>query len=75
MLSESDRKHAAQLLLTAEADRKPVRQLSKTWPDITIEDACAIQASRSFTGPVWARNGDTIHGDFGPLGDVSAHFI
>ena len=44
MLSESDRKHAAHLLLTAEADRKPVRQLSKTWPDITIEDAYAIQA-------------------------------
>ena len=43
MLSESDRKHAAQLLITAEAERKPVRQLSKTWPDITIEDAYAIQ--------------------------------
>jgi 2-oxo-hept-3-ene-1,7-dioate hydratase len=43
MLSESDRKQAAQLLITAEAERKPVRQLSTTWPDITLEDAYAIQ--------------------------------
>jgi len=40
---ESDRKKAAQLLINAEAERKPVLQLSKTWPDITIEDAYAIQ--------------------------------
>ena len=44
MLSESDRKKAAQLLITAEAERKPILQLSKTWPNITIEDAYAIQA-------------------------------
>jgi len=44
MLSESDRTKAAQLLLTAEKERKPVIQLSKTWPDITIEDAYAIQS-------------------------------
>lgn len=43
MLSESDRKKAVQFLITAEAERKPVIQLSKTWPDITIEDAYAIQ--------------------------------
>ena len=43
MLSETDRKKAAQLLLTAERERKPVVQLSKTWPDITFEDAYAIQ--------------------------------
>ena len=43
MLSESDRKKAAELLVTAETERKPVVQLSKTWPDITIEDAYAIQ--------------------------------
>jgi 2-oxo-hept-3-ene-1,7-dioate hydratase len=40
---ESDRKKAAQLLINAEAERKPILQLSKTWPDITIEDAYAIQ--------------------------------
>ena len=40
---ESDRKKAAQLLINAEAERKPILQLSKTWPDITIDDAYAIQ--------------------------------
>jgi 2-oxo-hept-3-ene-1,7-dioate hydratase len=40
---ESDRKKAAKLLIKAEADRKPILPLSKTWPDITIEDAYAIQ--------------------------------
>src|SRR5262245_57478789 len=44
MLSETDRKKAAQLLLTAERERKPIVQLSKTWPDITFEDAYAIQS-------------------------------
>src|SRR5437016_13076194 len=43
MLSESERKKAVQLLLTAEAERKQMLQLSKTWPHITIEDAYAIQ--------------------------------
>jgi len=42
-MHESDRKKAAQLLINAEAERKPILQLSKTWPDITIEDAYAIQ--------------------------------
>jgi len=44
MLSESDRRKACELLMTAEKERKPVVQLSKTWPDITIEDAYAIQS-------------------------------
>ena len=43
MLSDADRKQAAQLLLTAERDRKPMVQLSSTWPSITFEDAYAIQ--------------------------------
>ena len=43
MLSDADRKKAAQLLLTAERDRTPVVQLSSTWPSITFEDAYAIQ--------------------------------
>jgi len=43
MLSDADRKKAAQLLLAAERERKPMVQLSKTWPDITFEDAYAIQ--------------------------------
>jgi 2-oxo-hept-3-ene-1,7-dioate hydratase len=44
VLSKADRDKAADLLLTAEKERKPVVQLSKTWPDITIEDAYAISS-------------------------------
>jgi len=44
MLSDTDRKKAAELLLAAERERQPIVQLSKTWPEITIEDAYAIQA-------------------------------
>jgi len=44
MLSDADRKQAAESLINAEKERKPVVQLSKTWPDITIEDAYAIQS-------------------------------
>jgi 2-oxo-hept-3-ene-1,7-dioate hydratase len=43
-MSPADRQKAAQLLLQAERERKPVVQLSTTWPDITIEDAYAIQS-------------------------------
>jgi len=38
------RSQAAKSLIQAEKERKPVVQLSKTWPDITLEDAYAIQA-------------------------------
>jgi 2-oxo-hept-3-ene-1,7-dioate hydratase len=44
MLSESDRRKAADLLLQAQRERKPVQQLSTTWPQIEIADAYAIQA-------------------------------
>jgi len=44
MLSESDRKKAAQQLIDAENTRTPVVQLSTTWPEITIEDSYAIQS-------------------------------
>src|SRR3974390_1504750 len=44
MLSESDRKKAADILMTAEKERKQAVQLSKTWPDIGIEDAYAISS-------------------------------
>ena len=43
MMSPADRQKAADSLIQAEKERKPVLQLSKTWPDITIEDAYAIQ--------------------------------
>lgn len=42
MLSDADRKKAAEILLTAEKERKPALQLSKTWPNIEIEDSYAI---------------------------------
>lgn len=43
MLSEEDRQQGAAALYKAERDRKIIPQLSKTYPDIEIEDAYAIQ--------------------------------
>jgi 2-oxo-hept-3-ene-1,7-dioate hydratase len=42
MLANSDRLRAADILMAAARERKQAVQLSKTWPDITIEDAYAI---------------------------------
>src|SRR5499427_11164159 len=42
MMSDSDRKKAADLLMAAEKERKQAVQLSTTWPGITMEDAYAI---------------------------------
>jgi len=42
MLSDADRKKAADILMAAEKDRIQAVQLTKTWPDITFEDAYAI---------------------------------
>lgn len=53
MLSDADRKKAADILMTAEKERKQAPQLSKTWPDITFEDAYAIStevANRKIAG-------------------------
>jgi 2-oxo-hept-3-ene-1,7-dioate hydratase len=44
MLSKPDRKKAAQSMLQAEREAKPVIQLTTTYPDITIEDAYAVQS-------------------------------
>lgn len=44
MLSDADRQKAADILLAAEAERKPAIQLSKTFPDIQIEDSYAISS-------------------------------
>jgi 2-oxo-hept-3-ene-1,7-dioate hydratase len=30
--------------------------------------------SGSFVRPIWAQKGDTVHGDFGPLGSVAVQF-
>lgn len=43
MLSDADRKKAAQLLLEAERTATPVTQLDKTFPAIEIADSYAIQ--------------------------------
>ncbi|WFU75447.1 2-oxo-hept-4-ene-1,7-dioate hydratase [Bradyrhizobium sp. CB2312] len=34
-----------------------------------------IVLSGSFTRPVWANQGDTLHADFGPLGGVAIQFV
>src|SRR3954471_24561147 len=51
MLSDADRKKAADILMSAEKERKQAVQLSKTWPDITIEDsyATATEAAKRKT--------------------------
>lgn len=43
MLTEAERRQAARALLAAERDVRPCTQLSVTYPDITIEDAYAVQ--------------------------------
>ncbi|NEI23472.1 2-oxo-hepta-3-ene-1,7-dioic acid hydratase [Rhizobium leguminosarum] len=43
MLTDEDRRAAAQALLGAEESRVPIPQLSKTYPQIEIEDAYRIQ--------------------------------
>jgi 2-oxo-hept-3-ene-1,7-dioate hydratase len=42
MLSDSDRKKAADTLMTAAKERKQAVQLSTSWPAITMDDAYAI---------------------------------
>src|ERR1700732_3032832 len=44
MLSDADRRKAADILIEAARARKQTVQLSKTWPDITIEDSYAISS-------------------------------
>jgi len=44
VLSEAERQKAAEILLEAEKIRKPALQLSKTFPNIEIEDSYAIQS-------------------------------
>jgi len=44
MLSDADRKKAADILMQAAKDRKQATQLHITFPDITIEDSYAISA-------------------------------
>ena len=43
MMSDADRRKAAESLIEAERTKQPVLQLSKTYPGIVIEDSYAIQ--------------------------------
>src|SRR6202453_3539708 len=45
MMSKADRNKAADTLVAAEKARKQAVQISKTWPDITMEDAYAISTA------------------------------
>ena len=42
--------------------------------DVTLEPGHML-LSGSFTRPVWAKKGDTLHADFGPLGSVAVQFV
>src|ERR1700693_5501424 len=44
MLVDADRRKAADILIEAERARKQAVQLSKTWPEITLEDSYAISS-------------------------------
>jgi 2-oxo-hept-3-ene-1,7-dioate hydratase len=41
----------------------------------TVLEPGHILLSGSFTRPVWAEKGDTLHADFGPLGGVAVQFV
>jgi 2-oxo-hept-3-ene-1,7-dioate hydratase len=43
MINEQERRKAAQALTEATQTRKPIRQVSQTWPEMEIEDAYVIQ--------------------------------
>src|SRR6195256_2312997 len=45
MLSDADRKKAADILMDAEKNHQQAVQLSTTWPGITIDDAYAISTA------------------------------
>lgn len=48
---------------------------NKVGPFGTVLEPGNLMLSGSFTRPVWAARGDTLHADFGPLGSVSVQFI
>lgn len=47
---------------------------NKLGPFGTVLEPGNLMLSGSFTRPVWANKGDTLHADFGPLGAVAVHF-
>lgn len=47
---------------------------NKLAPFDTVLEPGHMMLSGSFTRPVWANKGDTLHADFGPLGSVAVQF-
>ncbi|MDQ0314461.1 2-oxo-hept-4-ene-1,7-dioate hydratase [Amorphus orientalis] len=47
---------------------------NKLGPFGTVLEPGHLMLSGSFTRPVWATKGDTLHADFGPLGSVAVQF-
>lgn len=48
---------------------------NKVGPFGTVLEPGHIMLSGSFTRPVWAAKGDTLHADFGPLGGIAVQFV
>ncbi|WP_172292083.1 2-oxo-hept-4-ene-1,7-dioate hydratase [Pseudoruegeria sp. HB172150] len=48
---------------------------NKLGPFGTTLEPGQLMLSGSFTRPVWAAKGDTLHADFGPLGAVAVQFV
>lgn len=48
---------------------------NKVAPFGTVLEPGHIMLSGSFTRPVWADKGDTLHADFGPLGGIAVQFV
>ncbi len=48
---------------------------NKVGPFGTVLEPGHIMLSGSFTRPVWAAKGDTLHADFGPLGALAVQFV
>ncbi|MBH0619628.1 2-oxo-hepta-3-ene-1,7-dioic acid hydratase, partial [Salmonella enterica] len=48
---------------------------NKVAPFGTVLEPGHVVLSGSFTRPVWAAKGDTLHADFGPLGSLAVQFV
>lgn len=48
---------------------------NKVGPFGTVLEPGHVMLSGSFTRPVWADRGDTLHADFGPLGALAVQFV
>ncbi len=48
---------------------------NKVAPFGTVLEPGHLMLSGSFTRPVWADKGDTLHADFGPLGGLTVQFV